>query len=142
MTQTLFSDAFSSMEDAIVSFSTSGKLSFKGFANSVISDIARIAARMAISGLASSVIGGVSGLFGTPSTAVAGNVGTALTNAASNIKLNAKGGVYDSPSLSSYSNQVYTSPKLFAFAKGAGVFGEARLGQSCPQLVVRMAPLV
>jgi len=110
---------------AIVSFSTSGKLSFKGFANSVISDIARIAARMAISGLASSVIGGVSGLFGSPSTAVAGNVGTALTNAASNIKLNAKGGVYDSPSLSSYSNQVYTSPKLFAFAKGAGVFGEA-----------------
>ncbi|WP_241596013.1 phage tail tape measure protein [Rosenbergiella epipactidis] len=125
MTQTLFSDAFSSMEDAIVSFSTSGKLSFNGFANSVISDIARIAARMAISGLASSVIGGVSGLFGSPSTAVAGNAGTALSNAASNIKLNAKGGVYDSPSLSSYSNQVYTSPKLFAFAKGAGVFGEA-----------------
>ncbi|SFB50950.1 phage tail tape measure protein [Delftia tsuruhatensis] len=38
---------------------------------------------------------------------------------------NAKGGVYDSPSLSRYSNQVHSSPKLFAFAKGAGVFGEA-----------------
>ncbi|WP_241609700.1 phage tail tape measure protein [Rosenbergiella australiborealis] len=79
MTQTLFSDAFSSMEDAIVSFSTSGKLSFKGFANSVISDIARIAARMAISGVASSVIGGVSSLFGAPSATTSGNAGTALS---------------------------------------------------------------
>lgn len=38
---------------------------------------------------------------------------------------NAKGGVYDSPSLSQYSNQVHSTPKLFAFAKGAGVFAEA-----------------
>ncbi|HCT9744817.1 TPA: phage tail tape measure protein, partial [Klebsiella pneumoniae] len=30
-----------------------------------------------------------------------------------------------SPSLSAYSNQVYDSPQFFAFAKGAGVFGEA-----------------
>ncbi|MDM3270852.1 phage tail tape measure protein, partial [Citrobacter sp. Ce129] len=35
------------------------------------------------------------------------------------------GGVYDSPSLSAYSNGIYDSPTLFAFAKGAGVFGEA-----------------
>jgi phage-related minor tail protein len=38
---------------------------------------------------------------------------------------NAKGGVYDSPSLSKYSGGVYDSPQFFAFAKGAGVFGEA-----------------
>lgn len=38
---------------------------------------------------------------------------------------NAKGNVYDSPSLSKYSGGVYDSPQLFAFAKGAGVFGEA-----------------
>lgn len=40
-------------------------------------------------------------------------------------KQNAKGGVYDSPSLSAYSGGVFDSPKFFAFAKGAGVFGEA-----------------
>ncbi|EMN3919633.1 phage tail tape measure protein [Citrobacter farmeri] len=40
-------------------------------------------------------------------------------------KQNAKGGVYDSPSLSAYSGGVFDSPKIFAFAKGAGVFGEA-----------------
>ena len=39
--------------------------------------------------------------------------------------MNALGGVYDSPSLSAYSGQVVSSPTLFAFAKGAGVFAEA-----------------
>lgn len=37
----------------------------------------------------------------------------------------AKGGVFDSPSLSRYSNTVVTSPTTFAFAKGAGIMGEA-----------------
>lgn len=41
------------------------------------------------------------------------------------ITYNAKGGVYDSPSLSAYSNQVVNKPTLFAFAKGAGLMGEA-----------------
>lgn len=38
---------------------------------------------------------------------------------------NAKGGAYDSPSLSSYSGQVLNKPTFFAFASGAGVAGEA-----------------
>jgi len=38
---------------------------------------------------------------------------------------NAKGGVYKSPSLSAYSGQVVNNPTLFAFAKGAGLMGEA-----------------
>ncbi|HHN8433555.1 TPA: phage tail tape measure protein [Morganella morganii] len=38
---------------------------------------------------------------------------------------NAKGGVYHSPSLSAYSGQVVHTPTMFAFAKGAGVMGEA-----------------
>ncbi|CAI2420448.1 Phage-related minor tail protein [Serratia ficaria] len=38
---------------------------------------------------------------------------------------NAKGGVYSSPSLSSYSGQVVSQPTMFAFAKGAGLMGEA-----------------
>lgn len=40
-------------------------------------------------------------------------------------KFNADGNVYASRSLSAYSGNVYTSPQLFAFAKGAGVFAEA-----------------
>ena len=38
---------------------------------------------------------------------------------------NADGGVYSSPSLSAYSGKIYNSPHVFAFAQGAGVFGEA-----------------
>lgn len=53
--------------------------------------------------------GGLGGFFGL--------IGQALTP-------NARGGVYDSPSLSAYSNGVYNSPQVFAFARG-GVFGEA-----------------
>ena len=33
--------------------------------------------------------------------------------------------LHDSPSLSAYSGGVYSTPQYFAFAKGAGVFGEA-----------------
>ena len=43
----------------------------------------------------------------------------------SNLRLNAKGNVYDSPSLSRYRNQVVDKPTLFAFARGAGLMGEA-----------------
>lgn len=42
-----------------------------------------------------------------------------------NFPPNAKGGVYSSPSLSAYSGQVVHTPTMFAFAKGAGVMGEA-----------------
>ena len=38
---------------------------------------------------------------------------------------NAKGGVYDSPSLSAFSGQIVNSPTMFKFAAGAGVMGEA-----------------
>lgn len=56
-TKTLFGNAFSSMEDAIVNFATTGKLSFSDFTKSVISDMARIAARQAATGILSSVLG-------------------------------------------------------------------------------------
>jgi len=114
------------MEDAIVKFATTGKASFKDFATSVISDLARIAARQAIAGIGSSIFGSV---LSAGVSAATGSVGStpsgAYNNAAAGLKFNAKGGVYDSPSLSNYSNGIYNSPQFFAFAKGAGVFGEA-----------------
>ncbi|AVD63985.1 phage tail tape measure protein [Serratia sp. CY49633] len=38
---------------------------------------------------------------------------------------NAKGGVYASPSLSAFSGEIVSNPTLFAFARGAGLMGEA-----------------
>ena len=52
-----------------------------------------------------------------------------LSGIFSNLSFNAQGGIYDSPSLSVYSNKVVSTPTLFAFASGGvpnmGVFGEA-----------------
>ncbi|WP_240442547.1 phage tail tape measure C-terminal domain-containing protein, partial [Pseudomonas aeruginosa] len=47
MMDMLFTNAFTNMENALFTFATTGKLSFKDFADSVIQDMARIAARQA-----------------------------------------------------------------------------------------------
>ncbi|RLK45945.1 phage tail tape measure protein [Cupriavidus plantarum] len=47
----LFGNAFQGMEDALVSFATTGKASFGDLAKSIIADLARIQARAAISGI-------------------------------------------------------------------------------------------
>lgn len=57
--------------------------------------------------------------------AAGGYFGGGFGSFMSSIIPNAKGGVYDSPSLSSYSGKIVNSPTLFAFAKGAGLMGEA-----------------
>lgn len=103
------SQVFGGMEDALANFVTTGKLSFSDFANSVISDLARIAIRASITGPLSSMLGG---FFGAP-TATASANGNVFTG------------------ISDYSGQIVTRPTLFtysshlkAFAKG-GVMGEA-----------------
>lgn len=103
------SQVFGGMEDALANFVTTGKLSFTDFANSVISDLARIAIRASITGPLSSMLGG---FFGSP-TATASANGNVFTG------------------ISDYSGRIVTRPTLFsysshlkAFAKG-GVMGEA-----------------
>lgn len=122
-TKSLFTNAFSSMEDAVANFAVTGKLSFSDFTKSIIADMARIATRQAASGLLSSIAGSALGAYfgggaGAGATSFGSDIGGAIT-------ANAKGGVYDSPSLSSFSNQVHDKPQMFAFAKGAGIFAEA-----------------
>ncbi|RPU22538.1 phage tail tape measure protein [Pseudomonas aeruginosa] len=86
-TKNLFTSAFSSMEDAVVSFAMTGKLSFSDFAKSVLADMARIATRQAatgiFSGLAGSVLGSaVSGFFGggAGGTSASDYTGSAFTS--------------------------------------------------------------
>jgi lambda family phage tail tape measure protein len=64
-TKSLFGNAFSSMEDAVTNFALTGKLSFSDFTKSVISDLARIAARKATAGIFSSALGLVSSAAGS-----------------------------------------------------------------------------
>lgn len=57
-------DVITSAGDALVNFATTGKASFKDFATSVISDLARMAARMAILKIFEGIMGGIAGGFG------------------------------------------------------------------------------
>lgn len=116
-TQELFSNAFGNLEDGITQFVKTGKFQFKDFADSVIEDLIRIQVRQAAAGFLSSAFGFLGG--GTQT------LGQGTMTGFSEVIPNAKGGVYDSPSLSTYSGGVYDSPQMFAFAKGAGVFAEA-----------------
>lgn len=69
-TKSLFGNAFSSMEDAVVNFAMTGKLSFADFTKSILADMARIAARQASSALLSSLVGaGISYFTGSGSGA-------------------------------------------------------------------------
>lgn len=104
--ENLLTDAFKGAEDAFVEFAKTGELSFSKLADSIISDLIRIQVQRAIT---------------QPLAAASQD----LIPTIASFFFNAKGGVYSSPSLSAYSNQVHDTPKLFAFAKGAGVFGEA-----------------
>lgn len=94
---------------AVSDFATTGKFDFADFTKSILKMIVDIIAQLLIM---NALKAGASALgFG-------------------GLAANAKGGVYDDPSLSRYSNGVYSSPQFFSFggrsqfAKG-GVFGEA-----------------
>ncbi|CAE6879950.1 phage tail tape measure protein [Paraburkholderia domus] len=72
-TASTFQDAFKGMEDAFATFVTTGKISFSSLATSVISDIARMQARAAISGLFSYAESALGSYFGDSSAASAGS---------------------------------------------------------------------
>ncbi|HBA9513220.1 TPA: phage tail tape measure protein [Escherichia coli] len=115
----MFTAAFNSAGNALATFCTTGKLNFKSFTASLLSDLAKIMAQMAmmraISGIGSAIFGAGGG--STPSGA--------YVKAAAGVIPNAAGGVYQSADLSRYSGSVVNRPTFFAFAKGAGVMGEA-----------------
>ncbi|SVM26746.1 phage tape measure protein [Klebsiella pneumoniae] len=103
---------------------------FSSLTQAVIKNLVDMAAQALVTSTIMQTIMGVVGIGvsvagGAAAGAAGGSTGTAIQNAGSNFQFNAKGGVYDSPSLSAYSNQVHDTPQFFAFAKGAGVFGEA-----------------
>lgn len=64
-TYDLFSNALGGLEDVFVEFATTGKLSFKDLADSIIADLARIAARQLTANLAEGLLGSVGGSGGS-----------------------------------------------------------------------------
>ncbi|EKR5678969.1 phage tail tape measure protein [Salmonella enterica] len=127
MTENVFTNAFNGMADGVANFALTGKMDFRGFTVSILADLAKMEARIA----ASKILGGLFqwgvGLMGAGAGAgaAAGSGANAIQSYGANFSLNAVGGVYNSADLSRYSGSVVSRPTFFAFAKGAGVMGEA-----------------
>ncbi|EPV3315578.1 phage tail tape measure protein [Enterobacter hormaechei] len=112
--------ALSGISSNIVEMLNGNKASWKDWGISVLKIIEQVMVNMMIANAASSI----GSLFSGAASSSASS-GTAIQNYGANLQLNAKGGVYSSADLSQYSNSVVSSPTLFAFAKGAGLMGEA-----------------
>jgi lambda family phage tail tape measure protein len=140
-TKTLFGNAFSSMEDAVVNFAMTGKLSFAEFTKSILADMARIATRQASSALLSSLVGaatsyftgggGGNGLAAGSAGATSSNLGASSAGYSSNYFPQALGGAWSSgvqmfANGGAFTNSIVSAPTAFGMAGGrAGVMGEA-----------------
>ncbi|MBJ9640693.1 phage tail tape measure protein [Citrobacter sp. FDAARGOS_156] len=121
--------AMSGLVDTMADGLSGSKADWNEWSMSVLKSLQKVLLNaMIVNGIKSMQGAGIWGsLFGSANSG--GSTPSGVYGSASSgldfFKQNAKGGVYDSPSLSAYSGGVFDSPKLFAFAKGAGVFGEA-----------------
>ncbi|KJM42074.1 phage tail tape measure protein [Enterobacter roggenkampii] len=102
------------------------KVDWEDWSKSVLASMQKIILNAMIVNSLQSSMGGsgfLGGLFG--GSAGGSTPSGSYNSAASGLQLNAKGGAYASASLSTYSNRIVRSPTYFAFAKGAGLMGEA-----------------
>ncbi|MEE4668269.1 phage tail tape measure protein [Pseudomonas alliivorans] len=143
-TQSLFSNAFSSMEDSIVSFAMTGKGSFADFTKSILADMARIATRQASSALLSSLVGAATNYFTGGTGLAAGSAGAISSKAGASVAgysdsalsgwsgvTQAKGGAWSNgvqmfANGAAFTNSIVSKPTAFGIAGGGyGVMGEA-----------------
>ncbi|ECC1695200.1 phage tail tape measure protein [Salmonella enterica subsp. salamae] len=120
MTENVFTNAFNGMADSLANFAVTGKGNFRSLATSILADLAKMEARIAVSkALGALMSWGMSAIGG------GGTPGGAYNAAALSVIPNANGGVYRSAGLSQYSGSIVNRPTFFAFARGAAVMGEA-----------------
>jgi hypothetical protein len=115
----LFKQAFKGMEDAIVNFVKTGKLSFKDMINSFLEGLLRFEIQQQQIAL----FRGMDGV---------GGLGRMLASAFSGTPVvpSAKGNVYDTGLQTfakggMFTNSIVSQPTLFKFARGTGLMGEA-----------------
>jgi len=122
----IVSSSMDSALDNVSSMLMGNKASWKEWASSVLSMIAKVALQMAAVNLIGGLVSSVGGAAAGAASAGGGTANNSFSSGSyNNLTLNAKGGVYESHDLSQYSGSVVSSPTLFAFAKGAGLMGEA-----------------
>ncbi len=142
-TKSLFGNAFSSMEDSIVNFAMTGKLSFADFTKSILADMARIATRQASSALLGSLMGaaasylggsaagGGNGLAAGSAGAISSNLGASSAGYSGTYFPQALGGAWSGgvqmfADGGAFTNSIVSKPTAFGMANGkTGVMGEA-----------------
>jgi lambda family phage tail tape measure protein len=134
----VFEDTFKGMTDAIIEFTKTGKLNFKGLVDSMIEGLIRYELQQqAISMYGASkpgLMNLIGSIFGSGVGPITANAFRAQDLAGGSVVTTgpsfAKGGVYDAGLQTfakggMFTNSVVSSPTLFKFAKGTGLMGEA-----------------
>lgn len=119
-------NAFSGLEDAIVSLTTTGTFSFRQFALAIVEDLTRMVTRMLIIAPLLKLIQGLipGGTFASASAGLSG--AGALKSFLPGFALNATGNVYGSNGVVPFARGgIVNGPTMFPFAKGVGLMGEA-----------------
>ncbi|EHY9890709.1 phage tail tape measure protein [Escherichia coli] len=112
----LATEGISGMVNNITEMLNGNKVEWRSWASSVLQEISKVLMNAAIVNGIKTAANGMSGAGG-----FLGSIGDWLGGAVAN----AKGGVYTSANLSAYSNSIVDTPTYFAFAKRAGLMGEA-----------------
>jgi len=121
-TEQAFTGLYDGLTDAAAKWAAGMDVSIEDVGRSFAAMIIKMQLQAAAAPIFSGIQGAISGLFSPSSASITYGAGY---SPAQTFAVNAKGNVFDSPSLSRYSNQVHDTPKFFQFAKGAGVFAEA-----------------
>lgn len=125
MTKEVFTNAFNGMEDALVSFVTTGKASFSDLTRSILADMARMAVRIAASRALTAIIG----MFAGPSAPAAASMGSATSYDMGMAA--AKGAAFDKGTQyfakgGAFTNSIVSKPTSFSTNKSSNnVMGEA-----------------
>lgn len=146
---TAVSGAFGSMGDAMGEFVTTGKLNFKSLTSSILSDMAKIAARQATSSVLSSLFGMAStaagayfgsgnGLSGAAATS--SNLGASQAGYGNAYFPQAKGGGWSGGTQffaqgGAFTNSIVSSPTAFGMSGG----GRGVMGEAGPEAIVPLA---
>ncbi|WP_347043345.1 phage tail tape measure protein [Escherichia coli] len=112
----LATEGISGMVNNITEVLNGNKVEWRSWASSVLQEISKVLMNAAIVNGIKTAANSMSGVGG-----FLGSIGDWLGGAVAN----AKGGVFTSANLSAYSNSIVDTPTYFAFAKGAGLMGEA-----------------
>lgn len=139
--KSLVTGAFGEMEDSLVNFAMTGKLSFADFTKSIIADMARIASRQASSALLNSLVGAATSYFTGSGTgnglaagsagAVSSNLGASQAGYSGSYFPQADGGAWSRgvqmfSNGGAFTNSIVSKPTAFGMAGGGlGVMGEA-----------------